>query len=43
MLFRSVVAEKPSLFGTLLIILVLPETLVIFGFLVVIFFLGKVI
>ena len=37
------VAEKPSLFGTLLIYLVIPETLVIFGFLVVIFFLGKVI
>ena len=37
------VAEKPELFGTLLIYIVLPETLVIFGFLVVIFFLGKVI
>lgn len=39
----GVVAEKPSLFGTLLIILVLPETLVIFGFLVVIFFLKAVV
>ena len=37
------VAEKPELFGTLLIYIVLPETLVIFGFLVVIFFLGKVV
>jgi V/A-type H+/Na+-transporting ATPase subunit K len=37
------VAEKPELFGTLLIYIVLPETLVIFGFLVVIFFLSKVI
>ncbi len=37
------VAEKPSLFGTLLIYLVLPETLVIFGFLVVIFFQNKVV
>jgi V/A-type H+/Na+-transporting ATPase subunit K len=36
------VAEKPSLFGTLLIYLVIPETLVIFGFLVVIFFQGAV-
>ncbi len=36
------VAEKPELFGTLLIYLVLPETLVIFGFLVVIFFQGAV-
>lgn len=36
------VAEKPELFGQLLIYLVIPETLVIFGFLVVIFFLGKI-
>ena len=32
------VAENRSLFGQLLIYIVIPETLVIFGFLVVIFF-----
>ena len=36
------VAEDRSLFGQLLIYIVIPETLVIFGFLVVIFFLGAV-
>jgi V/A-type H+-transporting ATPase subunit K len=36
------VAEKPELFGQLLIYIVIPETLVIFGFLVVIFFQGAV-
>jgi V/A-type H+-transporting ATPase subunit K len=32
------VAEKPELFGQLLIYVVIPETVIIFGFLVVIFF-----
>jgi V/A-type H+/Na+-transporting ATPase subunit K len=36
------VAEDRSLFGQLLIYIVIPETLVIFGFLVVIFFLSAV-
>jgi V/A-type H+/Na+-transporting ATPase subunit K len=36
------VAEKPELFGQLLIYIVIPETLVIFGFLVVIFFQGAI-
>jgi V/A-type H+/Na+-transporting ATPase subunit K len=36
------VAEKPELFGQLLIYVVIPETVIIFGFLVVIFFQGAV-
>ncbi len=35
------VAEKPSMFGTGLIFLLLPETLVIFGFLLAFLLLGK--
>ncbi|WP_457637428.1 F0F1 ATP synthase subunit C [Oceanithermus sp.] len=35
-------AEKPSMFGTGLIFLLLPETLVIFGFLLAYLLLGKV-
>jgi len=36
------VAEKPSMFGTGLIFLLLPETLVIFGFLLAFLMLGKI-
>jgi len=36
------VAEKPSMFGTGLIFLLLPETLVIFGFLLAFLLLGKI-
>jgi V/A-type H+/Na+-transporting ATPase subunit K len=36
------VAEDRSLFGQLLIYIVIPETLIIFGFLVVIFFQGAI-
>lgn len=35
-------AERPEAFGQLLIYIVLPETLIIFGFLVVIFFQGAI-
>lgn len=35
-------AERPEAFGQLLIYIVLPETLIIFGFLVVIFFQGSI-
>ncbi len=35
-------AEKPEAFGQLLIYLVIPETLIIFGFLVVLFFQGLI-
>ena len=36
------VAEKPSMFGTGIIFLLLPETLVIFGFLLAFLLLGKI-
>lgn len=35
-------AERPEAFGQLLIYIILPETLIIFGFLVVIFFQGSI-
>ncbi len=35
------VAEKPSMFGTAIIFLLLPETLVIFGFLFAFLLLGR--
>ncbi len=36
------IAERPELGGQLLIFLVLPETLIIFGFLVAFFLVGKI-
>ncbi len=38
----GVIAERPEMFGTMLIILVLPETLVIFGFVIAFFLYGKI-
>src|SRR5438093_12609214 len=36
------IAERPEMGGTMLIFLVLPETMVVFGFLVAFFILGKI-
>lgn len=38
----GVIAERPEMFGTMLILLVLPETLVIFGFVIAFFLYGKI-
>jgi len=38
----GVVAERPEMFGTMLIFLVIPETLVIFGFVIAFFLYGKI-
>ena len=38
----GVIAERPEMFGTMLIILVLPETLVIFGFVIAFFLYAKI-
>lgn len=38
----GVVAERPEMFGTMLILLVIPETLVIFGFVIAFFLYGKI-
>ena len=38
----GVIAERPEMFGTMLIILVIPETLVIFGFVIAFFLYGKI-
>jgi len=38
----AAVGEKPSMFGTGIIFLLLPETLVIFGFLLAFLLLGKI-
>jgi len=36
------IAERPEMGGTMLIFLVLPETMVVFGFLVAFFIIGKI-
>lgn len=36
------IAERPEMSGTMLIFLVLPETMVVFGFLVAFFIIGKI-
>ena len=36
------IAERPEMGGTMLIFLVLPETIVVFGFLVAFFIIGKI-
>lgn len=38
----GVIAERPEMFGTMLILLVIPETLVIFGFVIAFFLYGKI-
>ncbi|HBZ68828.1 MAG TPA: V-type ATP synthase subunit K [Deltaproteobacteria bacterium] len=38
----GVVAERPEMFGLMLIFLVIPETLVIFGFVIAFFLYGKI-
>jgi len=38
----GVIAERPEMFGTMLILLVIPETLVIFGFVVAFLLLAKI-
>jgi V/A-type H+-transporting ATPase subunit K len=38
----GVVAERPEMFGVMLIFLVIPETLVIFGFVIAFFLYGKI-
>jgi len=38
----GVVAERPEMFGTMLVLLVIPETLVIFGFVIAFFLYGKI-
>ena len=37
----GVVAERPEMFGIMLVLLVIPETLVIFGFVIAFFLYGK--
>lgn len=37
----GVIAERPELFGTMLVLFVIPETLVIFGFVIAILLFGK--
>ena len=37
----GVIAERPEMFGTMLVLFVIPETLVIFGFVIAIFLYGK--
>ncbi len=37
----GVIAERPEMFGRMLVLLVLPETLVIFGFVIAFFLYGK--
>ena len=38
----GVVAERPEMFGIMLVLLVIPETLVIFGFVIAFFLYGKI-
>jgi V/A-type H+-transporting ATPase subunit K len=38
----GVIAERPEMFGTMLVLLVIPETLVIFGFVIAFFLYGKI-
>jgi V/A-type H+-transporting ATPase subunit K len=38
----GVIAERPEMFGIMLVLLVLPETLVIFGFVIAFFLYGKI-
>jgi V/A-type H+/Na+-transporting ATPase subunit K len=38
----GVIAERPEMFGIMLVLLVIPETLVIFGFVIAFFLYGKI-
>ena len=38
----GVIAERPEMFGIILVLLVIPETLVIFGFVIAFFLYGKI-
>jgi V/A-type H+/Na+-transporting ATPase subunit K len=38
----GVIAERPEMFGTMLVLLVIPETLVIFGFVIGFLLLAKI-
>ncbi len=38
----GVVAERPEMFGIMLVLLVIPETLVIFGFVIAFFLYGRI-